>query len=233
MMLPLVLLPGTLCDARLWAPQLADLSDVAQCGVGDLSGDESIAGLASSVLDSAPPRFALAGLSLGGIVALEVVRQAPERVVKLALLNTTSRPMRPDQAHVWEERIARARAGQMRAVVDEEILPGWIGAGRGRKCDWWATAEQMARSFSAEVFIRQARANLRRSDSRPILAHLACPTVVIAGRDDALCPVEVHEELAAAIPAARLIVIEQCGHLSTLEQPQAVTAALRDWLHSN
>jgi pimeloyl-ACP methyl ester carboxylesterase len=228
-MTPLVLLPGTLCDARLWSHPQTYLSDVAQVSVGELSGDNTVSGIARLVLATAPPRFALAGLSLGGIVALEIMRQAPERVTRLALLNTNARPMRVSQVKVWTDRMERARAGQLAAVV-EEILPEWFGAGRGQPGAWWTTAEQMARSFSAEVFIQQAQANVGRVDSRPGLAHIACPTLVVAGREDNLCPLELHEEMAAAIPGATRVVVEQCGHLSALEQPQAVTALLRHWL---
>ncbi|MGQ0601080.1 MAG: alpha/beta fold hydrolase [Anaerolineales bacterium] len=232
-MLPLVLLPGTLCDSRLWSHQKTHLSDVALVSVGDLSRDDTVAGMARSVLEAAPPQFALAGLSMGGIVALEIMRQAPTRVTSLVLLNTNARPMRPSQITLWQDRIARVHSGQFDEVLEQDILPSWLQAERSPDRELMTTIRQMARSAGANVFVRQAQANMGRVDSRPSLAQIACPTLVLAGRQDDLCPPELHEEMAAAIPGARLVMIEQCGHLSALEQPQAVTAVLHYWLQLN
>jgi pimeloyl-ACP methyl ester carboxylesterase len=229
--LSLILLPGTLCDHRLWQHQLTLLAADAAVSVGDLTRDDSIAGMARRVLASAPPRFALAGLSLGGIVALEVIRQAPERVQRLALLDTSARPSSAQQRRQWQKLGAIARSGQLRVVVRDILLPTLVHP--DRRADAWLARiiEDMADSVGPEVYLRQLAALSARGDSRPHLARIACPTLLVVGRADAVCPVALHEEMAAAISGAHLVVIEQCGHLSSLEQPQTITALLRDWLH--
>lgn len=226
---PLVLLPGTLLDAELFGHQIAHLSDTAEITVGDLATDDSIAGMAQTVLASAPQRFALAGLSLGGIVAFEIMRQAPERVTRLALLNTNPLPPRPEQLATWAELGGLARAGRLDQVVDR-LLPGLLRPG-------WRTDERAERAVHAmagrsgpTTYVRQLHALAGRVDSRPVLPEITCPTLVLVGRQDALTPIDLHEALAAAIPGAALVIVEQCGHLSPLEQPQAVTAALRYWM---
>jgi pimeloyl-ACP methyl ester carboxylesterase len=226
---PLVLLPGTLLDAELFGHQIAHLSDATEITVDDLANDASIAGMARTVLAAAPQRFALAGLSLGGIVAFEIMRQAPERVSRLALLDTNPLPPRPEQLAAWAELGGLAEAGRLDQVVDRLLLgllrPGWRADERAV-----CAVRAMAGRVGPEASVRQLRALAGRVDSRPTLRTIACPTLVLAGRQDALTPVALHEDMAAAVSNAALVVVEQCGHLSPLEQPQAVTAALRYWL---
>jgi pimeloyl-ACP methyl ester carboxylesterase len=226
---PLVLLPGTLLDAELFGHQIEHLSDATEITVGDLTRDDSIAGMARTVLAATPQRFALAGLSLGGIVAFEIMRRAPERVSRLALLDTTPLPPRPEQLAAWAELGGLAEAGRLDQVVDRLLLglfrPGWRADERTERA-----VRAMAHRVGAAAYGRQLRALAGRADSRPTLGTLTCPTLVLVGRQDALTPVALHEEMAAAIPNAALVTVEQCGHLCPLEQPQAVTAALRDWL---
>jgi pimeloyl-ACP methyl ester carboxylesterase len=226
---PLVLLPGTLLDAELFGHQIAHLADVADIIVGDLANDDSIAGMARTVLAAAPQRFALAGLSLGGIVAFEIMRRAPERVSRLALLDTNPLPPRPEQLAAWAELGGLAEAGRLDQVVDRLLpgllRPGWHADGRTERA-----VRAMADRVGAAAYGRQLRALASRADSRPILGTLAYPTLLLVGRQDALTPVALHAEMAVAIPSAALVIVEQCGHLSPLEQPQAVTAALRYWL---
>jgi pimeloyl-ACP methyl ester carboxylesterase len=181
----LALLPGLLCDPRLWKHQARHLADIADVWVGDFTTQDSIAAMARSVLGAMTGRFALAGLSMGGYVALEVMRQAPERVARLCLLDTSARP--------------------------DAVMA-------------------MAAHVGREAYVRQQTAIMGRSDSRPSLGAIRCPTLVICGRQDALTPRGVSEEIAAGIPGARLAVIEDCGHLSTMEQPARVTALMRAWL---
>jgi pimeloyl-ACP methyl ester carboxylesterase len=226
---PLVLLPGTLLDAELFGHQIAHLADVAKISVGDLTRDDSIAGMAERVLAAAPPCFALAGLSLGGIVAFEIMRRAPERVSRLALLDTNPAPPRPEQLAAWAELSRLAERGALEKVV-EQLLPGLFRPG-------WRDIEPrvhaawvMAGRVGLPAYERQLRALASRADSRPTLNTIACPTLVLVGRQDALTPITLHEDMAAAISQAALVIVEQCGHLSPLEQPQAVTAALRYWL---
>jgi pimeloyl-ACP methyl ester carboxylesterase len=226
---PLVLLPGTLLDAELFGHQIAHLADVAEITVGDLASDDSIADMAEMVLATAPQHFALAGLSLGGIVAFEIMRRAPERVTRLALLDTNPLPPRPEQLAAWAELGGLAEAGRLDQVVDR-LLPGLLRPGWHADERTERTVRAMAERVGAAAYGRQLRALAGRADSRPTLGTLACPTLVLVGRQDALTPVAIHGEMAAAIPNAALVIVEQCGHLSPLEQPQAVTAALRYWL---
>ena len=229
--LSLILLPGSLCDQRLWQHQLAGLSSDAAVSVCDLTRDDSIEGMARRVLATAPPRFALAGLLLGGIVALEVIRQSPERVQRLALLATSAHPSSAEQRTQWRQIATIVQAGQLRTVVCDLLLPALVHPDR-RTDAWLATIiKDMADAVGAGAYLRQLAALSTRADSRPHLARIACPTLLVAGREDALCPVALHEEMATEIPGARLVVIERCGHLSSLEQPQAITELLNDWLH--
>jgi pimeloyl-ACP methyl ester carboxylesterase len=226
---PLVLLPGTLLDAELFGHQIVHLADIAAISVGDLTRDDSVAGMAETVLAAAPPHFGLAGLSLGGIVAFEIMRRAPERVVRLALLDTNPAPPRPEQLTAWAELSDLARAGCFDAVMDR-LLPGLLRPGwrddQLKVHAVWA----MARRVGLPAYARQLRALVGRADSRPTLGTIACPTLVLVGRQDVVTPPALHEEMAASIPNAALAIVERCGHLSALEQPQAVTVSLRYWM---
>jgi len=227
--LPLVLVPGLTCSARLWAPQIEALWPFGPVMVADHRRDASMDGIAKRILSSAPPRFALAGLSMGGYIALEVVRQAPERVARLALLDTSARADSPEQAQKRRDFIDLAERGRFLGVTDA-LLPLLLHPSHLGDASLVATVKAMAKTVGKEAFIRQERAIMGRPDSRPLLAQIRCPTLVACGRQDALTPLDRHEEIAAAVPGARLEVIADCGHLSTLEQPQAVNAALARWL---
>jgi len=227
--LHLFLLPGLLSDARLWQHQMAGLSDIAHVSVADLSGADTIAALASAALSQAPSkRFALGGLSMGGYVALEMMRQAPERIQALALLDTNARPDTPE-ATENRRRLMQLAARDFSAVTDT-LLPKLLHPDHVADASLAKLHAAMARGIGVQAFLRQQRAIMARGDSRPSLSQISCPTLVLCGREDSLTPVEVHEEMAQAIPRARLMVIEQCGHLSALEQPQQVNHALRRWL---
>jgi pimeloyl-ACP methyl ester carboxylesterase len=226
---PLVLLPGTLLDVELFGHQIAHLADVAEITVGDLTNDDSIAGMAQTVLAAAPQRFALAGLSLGGIVAFEIMRRAPERVSRLALLDTNPLLPQPEQLAAWAELSDLVEAGRLSEVV-ERLLPGLLRRGWRDDEHKVGTVHAMAERIGSTAYVRQLHALAGRVDSRPVLLEITCPTLVLVGRQDVLTPIGLHEEMAAAISGAALVIVEQCGHLSPLEQPQAVTAALRYWL---
>jgi pimeloyl-ACP methyl ester carboxylesterase len=229
---PLLLLPGTLLDAELFGHQIVHLADVTEITVGDLANDDSIAGMARTVLAGAPQRFALAGLSLGGIVAFEIMRRAPERVLRLALLDTNPLPPRPDQLAAWAELGELAATGHLDEVMNR-LLPGLFRPGWRGDEPRVAAVRAMAQRIGPQAYGRQLQALAGRPDSRPTLAAIAVPTLVLMGRQDELTPVTLHEEMAAAIPGATLVIVEQCGHLSPLEQPQAVTAVLRYWLQAS
>ena len=226
---PLVLLPGLLLDEALWQPQLKALADIAEMTVGDLSKDDSMAGMARSVLAAAPPRFALAGLSMGGYAAFEVMRQAPERVTRLALLDTSARPDTPAQTKERRAFIGMCERGEFKGVTPR-LLPRWIHPSRVNDKALTETVMSMTARVGRDAFIRQQTAIMNRPDSRPGLSRIDCPTLVLCGHEDQATPVEVHREIAADISNARLVVVPECGHLSPLERPEAVNAALRAWL---
>lgn len=225
----LVLLPGLLNDERLWAAQINALSDRFAITVGNLTGHDTMTGLADAVLASVPEeRFALAGLSMGGYTALEIIRRAPERVTALALLDTSARPDTPEASENRRKQIALA-ASDFTAVIDG-LFPKLVLPAHAADPGLADLFRDMARSVGPQGFERQQKAIIGRADSRPHLAHITCPTLILCGRDDGVTPVAVHEEMAAAIPGAVQEIIETCGHLSALEQPDAVTQALSRWL---
>ena len=226
---PLLLLPGLLCDAALWNHQAETLSDLAEVAVADLTKADRIGAAAQGVLASAPDEFAVAGLSMGGYIALEIMRQAPDRVVRLALLNTSARPDTQEKMRFRQELINLARVGQFKGVT-RRLLPKLIHAERVADAVLVENILQMAERIGREAFLRQQRLIMNRPDSRHDLALIHCPTVVICGRQDGLTPLAESEEMAEKIPRAKLVVIEDCGHLSTMERPRAVSAVLRYWL---
>ena len=226
----LVLVPGLLCNERLWRPQIAALADIADCWIADHVGSDTMGGVAADLIRAAPfETFALAGLSMGGYVALEVVRQAKDRVVRLALLDTSALADTAQQSQKRRDFISLAERGRFLGVT-KALLPSLVHASRLVDAELVEVIKQMARDTGKEAFIRQERAIMSRVDSLPLLRGIECPTLVLCGRQDALTPLERHEEMARAIPGAVLEVIETCGHLSTLEKPLEVSAALRRWL---
>ena len=229
----LVLVPGLLCDERLWQPQAERLADLPDPIIANVIGDGSVSEMARSVLDAAPSaeRFALAGLSMGGYVALEVMRVAPERVARLALLDTSARADTPEQTSERRELIELAEKGRFEEVP-RRLLPRVLHPDRLDDERLTSTVFGMADAVGPEAFVRQEEAIIGRPDSRETLSGIACPTLVLCGREDALTPLPLHEEMASLIPGSRLRVVEKCGHLSTLERPEAVTAALREWLET-
>lgn len=227
----LVLLPGLLCDAALFAPQVAALSDVCDIWIPDLTRDESMEALAMRVLAEAPAqRFSLAGLSMGGYVALEIMRQAPRRVERLALLDTRARPDSPDELERRRTLMRIAASAKGFAPVNKRMLPLLVHPARLHDDALVRTIQEMAERTGIAGYLRQQNAIMSRADFRPDLKRIDCPTLVLCGRQDAITLVGFHEEIAAGIPGARLVVVEDCGHLSTLERPREVNAALRDWL---
>ncbi|MBE0619534.1 MAG: alpha/beta fold hydrolase [Burkholderiales bacterium] len=227
---PLVLLPGLLCDAQLWQPQVESLSDIADIWIADHTRSDTMAGVARDVLADAPfASFALAGLSMGGYIALEIMRQAQQRVTRLALLDTAAGAELPEQTQRRKELIALAERGEFSRVT-EILLPLLIHPARLAEPALSDVIKSMARNVGKDAFVRQQQAIMSRADSLKQLATIASPTLVLCGRQDVLTPLARHEEIAAGVEGARLEVIEDCGHLSTLERPDTVNAALRRWL---
>ena len=225
---PLVLIPGMMCDARLFGPQVAALSHGRAILAAPLLG-ATVGEIAQGVLEAAPPRFALAGLSMGGIVAMEVLRRAPGRVTRLGLMDTNARAESAEVAARREPQIAAVREGRLEAVMRDEMKPNYLAPGAGREPVLDLVME-MALAQGAAAFERQSRALQSRPDQREALRGWPGPALVLCGRHDALCPVFRHEEIAGLLPGAELVVIEDAGHLPTLEAPEAVNAAMADWL---
>lgn len=226
---PLVLLPGMMCDARLFGPQIAELSSDTAVMVAPVTQGERIEEIASGLLDILPKRFALAGLAMGGAVAMEILRRAPDRVTRIALIDTHPLAETPVVAANREPMIVKVRSGRLDEVMREEIGPNTLAPGPYRG-EVLALMMDMARTLGPEIYIRQARAMQRRKDQQATLRRCKVPALVMCGAYDTLCPVKRHEFMAELIPYARLRVLEDAGHLPTLEQPEQTTAALRDWL---
>lgn len=227
--LPTVLVPGLLCSPRLYAEQLPALWRSGPVTVASHRHDDSMAALAGRVLAAAPPRFALVGLSMGGYLAFEIMRQAAHRVERLALLNTSAHPDTAEATERRLEQIAMARDGKLAAVVGM-LSRRWVRAAARDDPALLGVIRQMADETGPEAFVRQQVAIMNRPDSRPGLTAIGCPTLVVAGAEDEVTVPGHAEEMAGRIPHARLVVIPECGHLSTLEQPRAVTQALTGWL---
>jgi len=225
----LLLLPGLLDDAALWEHQCKYLAELAEITVADLTPYDSMAKMAQSVLENAPACFALAGLSMGGYVAHEIMRRALDRVTKLALIDTSAQPENEEQTQHRKELIQLTLIGKFKEVTPR-LLSLLVHPNRVQDQKLTNTIIAMAERVGQDAFLRHNKAIMARRDSREDLRRIKCPTLILVGRQDTLTPIKVHEEMAAGIAHARLIIIEDCGHLSCLEQPQAVTALLRDWL---
>jgi len=227
--LPVVLVPGLTCSARLYAEQIPALWRFGPVIVADHTRDDSMASIARRILAGAPPRFALAGLSMGGYIAFEIMRQAPQRVARLALLDTGARAETPEQTERRKVVIALAKSGRY-AEVPDIAFPIYVHRNRLNDADLKRTMRMMAEETGVDAFLRQQQAIMSRPDSRPGFSSIKCLTLVLVGDGDEATPPELAREIAGAITGARLVMIADCGHLSTLEQPEKVTAALVDWM---
>ncbi len=228
-MTPILLVPGLICTADLFTPQLPDLWSYGPVTVASTLEGETIADMAAAILRDAPPRFALGGLSMGGYIALEILRQAPERVTKLALLDTSARPDTPEATERRRGQIARAADGEYEAVM-AGILPNLLHPDHRDDTALIERMARMGRVVGPDGFTRQQRAISGRIDSRPSLSAINVPTIVLVGDQDGVTPPETASEMADAIPGAHLVIAPDAGHISTLEQPEAVTSALVAWL---
>ncbi len=226
----LVLIPGLLCDAQLWRAQVELLADAAEMWVADHTRSATMSAVARDVLADAPyDSFALAGLSMGGYVALEIMRQAPQRVRRLALLDTSARGESKEQSERRHAFIELAARGKF-AGVTEALMPQLVHPSRLGDRSLTEAIKRMAANVGKDAFVRQQQAIMSRAESRPLLAAIKCPTLVLCGREDQLTPLDRHEEMAAGIKGAKLEVIEECGHVSTMEKPEQVNRAMRRWL---
>ena len=227
--LPILLVPGLQCSARLYADQIPALWPFGPVTVVDHTRAESMDAIAAQILANAPPRFALVGLSMGGYIAYAILRAAPQRVARLALLDTSARPETPQQTERRQVHIAMAREGKVREIA-EMHYPMLVHANRRDDAELRRIVIAMAEETGAQAFIRQQSAIMTRPDSRPDLPKITCPTLVLVGDGDQLTVPKIAEEIAGLIPGSRLVVVPDCGHLSTIERPAAVNAALVEWM---
>ena len=225
----LFLIPGMSCNGVLWEDQVQNLSDQVRVRVPVLDDCCSMEQMAERVLAAAPPRFMIAGMSMGGYVCLEIMRRAPERVRALGLFNTSARPESLVQTERRMDCIETIRRGQFELLI-RHILPRFVHPSRYQDHAFRERVLHMVLDVGAAAFVRQQFAMIGRADSRPLLSQIACPTLVIAGADDHLTTLEEHEEMANAIPNARLMVVNRSAHMTAIEQPEQVTAAMRAWL---
>lgn len=226
---PLVLLPGMMCDARLFEHQFHALSLDRAVMVAPVTQGERVEEIASNIVDQLPLRFALAGLSFGGIVAMEVLRRIPDRVSRLCLMDTSPLAETPAEAAAREPLIVRARAGRLEEALKKSMRPEFLAPGPGRAAIL-SQLYQMGLDLGPEVFLRQSRALQRRRDQQGTLRKCKVPTLVLCGEADTMTPVKRHTFMAELIPDARLEVIAGAGHVPVLEQPEATTRVLRGWL---
>ena len=224
---PLILTPGLGSDEAVWRPVIERLADVAACTVAETRLDDSIAAIAARVLASAPARFSLAGISMGGYTALEIMRRAPERVTRLALFDTSARPDSPEQTAGRRQAIAALDKAPLE-VLSRHSLPTLVALDAPDHVKDAVVA--MGVRVGRDAYVRQQHANIARADSRPHLSAIAVPTLVAVGEQDVLTPPHLAEELRDGIAGATLHVIPGSGHLPPIEQPDAVAALLRDWL---
>lgn len=227
--LPLVLVPGLLCSARLFSAQIVSLWQHGPVVVADHRRDSEVSAVAAHILANAPPKFALAGLSYGGYVAFAMMRLAPDRVDRLALLDTQARADTPEQRAGREKFIGMAEAGKLMDVV-ETLTPKFLHRSRLNDEPLKQVVRDMAADTGVDAFVNQQKAIMTRPDSRPTLAAIKCPTLVLVGEGDELTPPNLAREMADGIAGARLVTVPECGHLSTIEKPGAVNAAMAEWL---
>ena len=225
----LVLLPGLLNTRRVFEPLIAELGDAADVVVPELYHCESIEDMAQAALGLAPQRFALGGFSMGGYVAFEMLRQAPQRVERLALIDTQASPDPPESTARRRAFIDQSRIGRFHGVTST-LMPSLIHPSRLDDTSVTQPIVEMAQVIGADGFAREQRAIMARPDSRPLLVEIKVPTVVISGRQDRTVPLARAEEMAADIAQSQLVVLEQCGHMAPLERPAELAAALRRWL---
>jgi pimeloyl-ACP methyl ester carboxylesterase len=224
-----VFLPGMMCDARLFEPQIRAFSAAHPVMVAPITHGQRIEEIASNLLTVLPQKFALAGLSMGGIVAMELLRRAPERITRIALMDTNCLAETPQVAANREPQIVKVKSGKLTEVMRDELKPNYLAPGP-RRPQVLQTVMDMALTLGPEVFVNQSRALQRRRDQQGTLRRIRQPALVLCGAHDALCPIKRHTFMAELIPHAKLVVIDDAGHLPTLEAPDDTNDALWDWL---
>ena len=230
-MTPLVLIPGMMCDARLFGPQVDAFSMDYDLIFASITDEASVTKLAERVLSQSPERFAVAGLSMGGIVAMEMLRIAPERIERIALMDTNPRAETEQVKAVRIPQMMAVREGRLASVMRDEMKPKYLAPGPGRK-DVLDLCMKMALDLGPHAFLRQSRALMDRPDQSETLRDSTIPSLILCGRYDKLCPITRHEYMASLMPHADFEVIEDAGHLPTLENPDATNQALARWMEA-
>jgi pimeloyl-ACP methyl ester carboxylesterase len=225
-----VFLPGMMCDARLFEPQIRAFSATHPVMVAPITHGQRIEEIASNLLTVLPQKFALAGLSMGGIVAMEILRRAPERVTRIALMDTNCLAETPQVAANREPQIVKVKSGKLTEVMRDELKPNYLAPGP-RRPQILQTVMDMAHTLGPEVFVAQSRALQRRRDQQLTLRKIRQPALVLCGAHDVLCPVKRHIFMAELIPHAKLVIVDDAGHMPTLEAPEDTNAALQAWLN--
>lgn len=226
--MPFLLIPGLNCDSRVYGPAAATLWQFGPVTIASTIEGEGVAGLAETILANAPPKFALGGFSMGGYIAFEILRRAPERVLKLALIDTRAEADTPESIELRRRRIALVRGGKFTRAV-EQSFPDSVHADHIDDGDLYAIHRTMAEANGPEAYVRHQEAIIARPDSRPLLSGIGVPTAVIVGEGDKITPPEAAETMHRAIAGSVLAVIPRAGHLALLEQPQLIGAALAAW----
>lgn len=227
----LVLLPGLLCDGALWASQVAALSDVAECWIPESLAQGSMHAMAHAVLRDVPfDRFALACLSMGGYVCMEIMRQAPQRISAFGLLDTRATADSPEETQRRHDLMRLAQTARGFQPVTTRMLPLLVHNSRLGDSALVEVVRGMAQRTGIDAYVRQQQAIISRPDSRADLKQIVVPSLVLCGRQDVLTTMSDHQEMACLIPGAEFVIIEECGHLSSLERPDEVNVALRNWI---
>lgn len=229
--MPILLVPGLVSSPRIFAPVVPALWRFGPVTIANHIRDDNMGAIARRILAEAPPRFALAGHSMGGYIAFEILRQAPDRVAKLALINTQARPDTPEATERRRGQMARAWNGQYHAILDE-LFPNFVHPSRRNDAGLRRLVHDMGDDVGEGGFVRQQAAVISRVDSRPSLAWIKCPTLVLTGDEDNTIPNALSKEMADGIHGAKLVILQNCGHLPQPEQPEATAAALIEWLRT-
>lgn len=227
---PLVMLPGMMCDARLYGPQTEAFRTEREVYVPAYANVNSIGSIVERLLQELPERFALAGLSMGGIVAMELIRIAPERVTRLALMDTNPRSELVEVQQAREPQIEAVMRGELADVMTSQMICRYLSDQTPNAEEIESLCLEMALDLGNEAFVAQSRALQSRPDQQESLPHIKVPTLILMGRDDQLCPLDRHKRMLELIPGAWFVEIDAAGHLPTLEQPALTNEALKEWL---
>ena len=226
---PLVMIPGTLCDANLFLNQMTRLKELANCSVANHSSSDNLAEVAVNILKDIQGNFAVLGLSYGGIIAFEMWRQAPERIDKLILLNTNHKEPSETTRANQQRFLGMSALGEFRAITTDFLKDAMLHPDHAKQPKFRNAVLKMAINTGRAAFFKQIKAQLNRPDSTKDLPNIKCPTLIMTGRQDMVCTPAIHEEMAELVPNSTLAIIENCGHLSTMEQPIEVNRIIKEW----